>query len=90
MPQVSLIVTHPAGLHARPAALFVQTAQRFRCVVHVRHDERRANAKSILGVLALGAGLGAQVTVEAQGEDADEALTALQALVESDFGEAET
>lgn len=89
MPEITLTVTHPAGLHARPAALFVQTAQRFRCAVQVRHGERRANAKSILGVLALGAGPGAQVIVEAQGDDAAQALAALQALVERNFEETE-
>ncbi len=89
MSEIRLTVAHPAGLHARPAALFVQTARHFRCALTVRHGERQANAKSILGVLALGAGPGAQVTVEAQGADAEEALATLRALVESGFAEAE-
>jgi len=77
------------GLHARPAALFVQTAKRFNCDIRVTHGEREANAKSILGVLTLGANQGAVITIRAEGEDADQALAALEALVESNFGEEE-
>jgi len=54
MPEITLTVRNKVGLHARPAALFVQTAKRFSCDIKVTHDERKANAKSILGVLALG------------------------------------
>ena len=76
------------GLHARPAALFVQTAKRFNCDVKVTHGEREANAKSILGVLTLGANQGAVITIRAEGDDAEQSLAALEALVESNFGEA--
>lgn len=89
MPEITLTVNHPVGLHARPAALFVQTAKQFLCEVKVTHGEKEANAKSILGVLALGAEQGAVITIRAEGEDADQALAALKALVESDFGEKE-
>ncbi|MCS7178533.1 MAG: HPr family phosphocarrier protein [Anaerolineae bacterium] len=88
MPEITLTVRHEVGLHARPAALFVQTANRFKSNIVVIHGERRANAKSILGVLTLGANQGAIITVRAEGEDADEALKALELLVESNFGEA--
>jgi len=89
MPEITLTVHHKVGLHARPAALFVQTAKQFNCDVKVTHGEREANAKSILGVLALGAEQGAVITIHAEGQDADQALAELEALVESDFGERE-
>ncbi len=87
MPEITLTVRHPVGLHARPAALFVQTAKRFTSEIEVRHGERRASAKSILGVLTLGANQGATLTIRAEGSDAGEALAALEALVEDNFGE---
>lgn len=89
MPEITLTVYNKVGLHARPAALFVQTAKQFNCDVKVTHGEREANAKSILGVLALGAEQGAVVTIRAEGENADQALAALEALVENNFGEKE-
>ena len=88
MPEITLTIQNKVGLHARPAALFVQTAKRFDCDIRVTHDEREANAKSILNVLTLGASQGAVITVCAEGEDADQALKALEALVADDFGEA--
>jgi phosphotransferase system HPr (HPr) family protein len=87
MPEIVLTVTHKAGLHARPAALFVQTANKFHSTIKVLHGDREANAKSIMGVLTLGASQGAVVTVQADGEDADQALSDLRRLVESNFGE---
>jgi len=88
MPEITLTIHHKVGLHARPAALFVQTAKRFNCDVKVTHGEREANAKSILGVLTLGANQGAVITIRAEGDDAEQSLAALEALVESNFGEA--
>jgi phosphotransferase system HPr (HPr) family protein len=64
-------------------------AKRFNSDLRVSHDEREANAKSILTVLTLGAEKGAVITIRAEGEDADEALAALTALVEDNFGEEE-
>lgn len=87
MPEITVTIHHPAGLHARPAALFVQTATRFASTIQVQLGERRANAKSILSVLTLGATQGASVTISAEGEDAHQALASLQALIESNFGE---
>ncbi|MGC9399716.1 MAG: HPr family phosphocarrier protein [Anaerolineae bacterium] len=87
MPEITLTVNHPAGLHARPASLFVQTASRFPCDIHVKHGEREANAKSILSVLTLGANQGAQVTIHAEGDDAEAALEALKTLIANNFGE---
>jgi phosphocarrier protein HPr len=89
MPEITLTVHHKVGLHARPAALFVQTAKQFQSDIKVTHGEIEANAKSILGVLTLGANQGAVITIRAEGEDADHALAALAALVEENFGEEE-
>ena len=85
MPEITLTVHHEAGLHARPAALFVQTATQFESAIKVSYDGREVNAKSILSVLTLGANRGAVVTIHAEGGDADAALRALQALVENNF-----
>lgn len=90
MISLTLTITHPAGLHARPAALFVKTAQRFPCAITLRNlttQKPVANAKSALGVLTQGVNQGHQVLIEADGEKADEALAALKELVEGNFGE---
>ena len=87
MPEITLTIQNKVGLHARPAALFVQTAKRFDCDIRVTHDEREANAKSILNVLTLGASQGSVITIYAEGEDAEPALVALETLIEDDFGE---
>lgn len=87
MLQITLTVNHEVGLHARPAALFVQTAKQFNCDVKVTHGEKEGNAKSILSVLALGVAQGAVITIRAEGEDAEQALAALQTLFENNFGE---
>jgi phosphocarrier protein HPr len=86
MPEITLTVHHEVGLHARPAAVFVKTAKQFCSAIKVTHGEREANAKSILSVLTLGVDQGAVVTLYAEGEDADRALEALEALVEDNFG----
>jgi phosphocarrier protein len=87
MPEITLTVYHQSGLHARPAALFVQAATQFGSDITVTHGEREANAKSILNVLTLGVNQGASITLQAEGEDADQALEALKALIEDNFGE---
>ncbi len=87
MPDITLTIHHKVGLHARPAALLVQTAKKFNCDVQIAHGEREANAKSILGVLTLGAEQGTVITIRAEGDDAEQALEALAALVEDNFGE---
>ncbi len=73
-----MTVGHPEGLHARPAARFVQTARRFHSRVRVLYNGREADAKSLLSLLALGVEQGAVVTLRAEGEDAGEALDALR------------
>jgi len=83
----TVILKNRVGLHARPAALFVQTANKFRSEIRVEKDGREVDAKSILGILSLGAECGNVITIKVNGEDAEEALKALVELVESKFGE---
>ncbi|NPA92247.1 MAG: HPr family phosphocarrier protein [Chloroflexi bacterium] len=92
--EVSIVlkITNPVGLHARPAALFVQKAGEFQADVKVRNitrDTPFVDAKSILGVMGIGVAQDHEIEVVASGEDAAEAIAALQALVESNFGEDE-
>ena len=72
-----------AGLHARPAALFVKMANRFSSTITVQSGEKTANAKSIMKVLQLGARKGATITISAEGADEAEAVAALSALASS-------
>jgi phosphotransferase system HPr (HPr) family protein len=87
MPEKTLIIHHEVGLHARPASIFVKTASSFKSKITVTHGERSTNAKSILGVLTLGAHKDAHITISAEGEDAIEALDVLETLVRDNFGE---
>lgn len=75
------------GMHARAAAAFVKTANRFQADVLISKDRQTVNGKSIMGVLMLAAAKGSQVVVRAEGEDAEEALLALTELIENKFGE---
>jgi len=84
---MELTVTNEVGLHARPAAQFVQTANKFKSRISLAKDGVTVNAKSIIGVLSLGAGKDSLITVEAAGEDEAAAIAALKAIVESGFGE---
>jgi len=87
MPEVKVVVTHKVGLHARPAAIFVKAANKFASDIQVTKDDRTINAKSILSVLTLGVNQGSEITLHAEGEDADAALEELVALVKNNFGE---
>jgi phosphotransferase system HPr (HPr) family protein len=87
MPEIVLTIHHSTGLHARPSAMFVQTAMKYKSIIKVRYGELEVNAKSIIGIMTVGASQGAILTVCAEGEDAVEALDSLRALVESNFGE---
>ena len=89
MPEVKIVVNHKVGLHARPAATFVKAANQFKSNIQVATTERSVNAKSILSVLTLGVNQGTEITIHAEGEDADAALQSLAALIEDNFGEAE-
>lgn len=87
MQEVEVVIRHKVGLHARPAALFVQTANKFTSDLQVINGDLQANAKSILSVLALGAGEGAVVKLIASGEDEKNAVNTLRQLIEDNFGE---
>ena len=80
-------ITNATGLHARPASMFVQTAGKYRSKIEVVKGDVRLNAKSIMGIMSGGIAQGTTVTIEADGEDEQEALDALVALVQSNFGE---
>jgi phosphotransferase system HPr (HPr) family protein len=77
----TVMVMAEVGLHARVAATFVKTASRFSSTIRVRHGDREGNAKSILEVLTLGAAHRAEVTIRADGDDATEALDALESIL---------
>jgi phosphotransferase system HPr (HPr) family protein len=83
----TVVITNKVGLHARPATLFVQAAARFQAQIQVRSGEKSANAKSILGVLKLGASQGTTLAIRAEGDDAAEAVRSLVELVERKFDE---
>ncbi|MFI7701290.1 HPr family phosphocarrier protein [Nonomuraea sp. NPDC049480] len=85
MAQRTVAVASASGLHARPAKLFVQAAVRLGVPVTVRVGEKAVPAKSMLGVLSLGAVQGTEVTLEADGPEADEALDALVSLLSRDL-----
>jgi phosphocarrier protein HPr len=80
-------VVNSLGLHARPAAMIVQTANRFRSDILFEKDGLQINAKSIMGVLTLAAGKGSAVVVICEGADAPDALAAIAKVFESGFGE---
>ncbi len=80
-------INNEVGLHARPATFFIQKANEFKSGIWVEKDERRVNAKSLLGVLSLGITKGATITLMADGVDEKEAVTALCELVSGNFGE---
>lgn len=86
MCEIRLKITNRVGLHARPAALFVQTANRFKSDIQVCNGNGTvANAKSILGVLALGIKQGSEITIRAMGEDGEQAIAALSRLTADNF-----
>ncbi len=89
MISAELPIINKLGLHARASAKLTQTASRFRCEIWLARSGRRVNAKSIMGVMMLAAGKGSTVVVEAEGEDAEQAVSALKDLVADRFGEGE-
>jgi len=82
-----IVVNNQVGLHARPATFFIQKANEFKCGIWVEKDERKVNAKSLLGVLSLGIIKGTKITIIADGVDEGEAVAALSELVSSNFSE---
>jgi phosphocarrier protein HPr len=89
MPSVSLEVVNKLGLHARAAAKLTHIASGFQSEIWLSRSGRRVNAKSIMGVMMLAAGQGTTVQIEAQGSDAEHAISAITKLIADKFGEGE-
>lgn len=79
-----IIVKNKSGLHARPAALFVQLANKFDSTITVKKDKTSVNGKSIMGILMLAAGQGSEIQIQVEGQDAKEAILELEKLVTKD------
>ena len=89
MIQTSTKISNKLGLHARASAKLTKLAGSFACEVWMSKGERRVNAKSIMGVMMLAAGLGSTIEIETSGADEQTAMTALMALIADKFGEGE-
>jgi phosphocarrier protein HPr len=82
--QKKLTIKNKSGLHARPAALFVQKANGFNSKITLTRDDEKVNGKSIMGILMLGAEYGCEIIIEAEGDDAHAALVELEKIVTAD------
>ena len=82
-----VVIKNQVGLHARPATFFIQKATEFKSSIWVEKEERRVNAKSLLGVLSLGIVKGTAINIIADGADEAEAIKTLSELIDSDFSE---
>jgi phosphocarrier protein len=89
MIQTTTTISNKLGLHARASAKFTKLAGSFACEVWMSKGERRVNAKSIMGVMMLAAGMGSTVLVETNGADEQVAMDTLLALINDKFGEGE-
>ncbi len=89
MMQSSIQISNKLGLHARASAKLTKLAGSFKSEVHLSRNGRRVNAKSIMGVMMLAAGLGTEVLIEVEGDDEQVAMEALRALIDGKFGEGE-
>lgn len=89
MIKTTVTISNKLGLHARASAKLTKLASSFPCQVFMSRNDRRVNAKSIMGVMMLAAGLGCEVEIETQGEDEREAMDAIVALINDRFGEGE-
>lgn len=87
MVKQEVTITNNIGLHARPATFFIQKANTFKSSIWIEKDDRRVNAKSLLGVLSMGIAKGMTVTLIADGQDDAEAISVLVALVQTGFAE---
>jgi len=82
-----MVIVNKLGIHARPAAMFVKTANRFTSEILVEKDGERVNGKSIMGLMMLAAGPGSKLLVEAMGVDAEQALAEIESLIQRKFDE---
>lgn len=81
MKEINVFVIDPVGLHARPATVAVNVASKFKCDVNVSFKDRAVNMKSIMGVMSLGIPTQSEVTISCEGEDEDEAITAIEEVL---------
>ena len=89
MNKKTITISNKLGLHARASAKLTKLAGSFPCDVFISRGERRVNAKSIMGVMMLAAGIGTTIEIETEGEQENEAMDALIALIDGKFGEGE-
>lgn len=89
MRRSEITIVNRLGLHARASAKLTRLAASFPCAIWASNGERRVNAKSIMGLMMLAAGMGTVVVLETEGEQEEEAMAALQALIADRFGEEE-
>jgi phosphocarrier protein len=89
MNKTTIRISNKLGLHARASAKLTKLAGGFKSDIHLSRNSRRVNAKSIMGVMMLAAGLGAEIDIETEGEDENEAMEAIRALIDGKFGEGE-
>lgn len=82
-----VVITNASGLHARPATFFIQKANCYKSTIWVEKEDRKVNAKSLLGVLSMGIAKGMTITLIADGQDEENALNGLTALIESGFAD---
>ncbi len=87
MKTCEIMITNSSGLHARPATFFIQKANFYKSTILIEKDDRKVNAKSLLGVLSLGIAKGMTVTLSAEGPDEDAAIDGLVSLINSGFNE---
>ncbi len=87
MKTCEIMITNSSGLHARPATFFIQKANFYKSTILIEKDDRKVNAKSLLGVLSLGIAKGMTVTISAEGQDEDAAIDGLVSLINSGFNE---
>ena len=85
----TIIISNKLGLHARASAKLTKLAGSFKSDIHLSRNNRRVNAKSIMGVMMLAAGVGSEITLETDGDRQQEAMDALLALINDKFGEGE-
>jgi phosphocarrier protein HPr len=83
----AITISNRLGLHARASAKLTKLAGSFQCEVHLSRAGRRVNAKSIMGVMMLAAGMGSEIEIETAGVDEEEAMAAVRALIDDKFGE---
>ena len=87
MKTCEIMITNSSGLHARPATFFIQKANFYKSTILIEKDDRKVNAKCLLGVLSLGIAKGMTVTLTAEGVDEDAAIDGLVSLINSGFNE---